>query len=154
MESLSKYSFLSCCLGMMLQLWNSMCAYHSMCAIEWHTAIYLSICQGIGIWSLPSLHQLQEPCCFEWFCPCLLVYIARTFLGHVHSGRIATSKDVYDSGCAGGGLVAKSFLTLVTPWTVAYQAPLSMGCPRSGLPVPPPGDLADPGIEPYLWHCR
>ena len=27
----------------------------------------------------------------------------------------------------GGGLVAKSCLTLVTPWTVAYQAPLSMG---------------------------
>ena len=40
----------------------------------------------------------------------------------------------------------------VTPWTVAYQAPLSMGFSRqeycSGLPFPPPGDLPDPGIEP------
>ena len=27
----------------------------------------------------------------------------------------------------GGGLVTKSCLTLVTPWTVAHQAPLSMG---------------------------
>ena len=27
----------------------------------------------------------------------------------------------------GGGLVAKSCLTLTTPWTVARQAPLSMG---------------------------
>ena len=39
-----------------------------------------------------------------------------------------------------------------TPWTVALQGPLSMGFPRqeywSGLPFPPPGDLADPGIEP------
>ena len=39
----------------------------------------------------------------------------------------------------------------VTPWTVACQAPLSMGIlqPRywSGLPCPPPGDLPDPGIE-------
>ena len=38
-----------------------------------------------------------------------------------------------------------------TPWTVAYQAPLSMGFSRqeywSGLPFPPPGDLPDPGIE-------
>ena len=38
---------------------------------------------------------------------------------------------------------------LVTPWTVARQAPLSMGFPRqecwSGLPCPPPGDLPDPG---------
>ena len=52
----------------------------------------------------------------------------------------------------GGGLVAKSCLTLVTPWTVAHQAPLSMGFSRqeywSGLPFPSPGDLPDPGIEP------
>ena len=34
----------------------------------------------------------------------------------------------------------------------AYKAPLSTGFPRqeywSGLPLPPPGDLPDPGIEP------
>ena len=40
----------------------------------------------------------------------------------------------------------------VTPWTVACQAPLSMGFSRqkywSGLPFPPPGDLPDPVIEP------
>ena len=50
------------------------------------------------------------------------------------------------------GLVAKSCLTLATPWTVAYQVPLSMGFPRqkywSGLPIPSPRDLPDPGIEP------
>ena len=49
-------------------------------------------------------------------------------------------------------LVAKSCLTLVTPWTVACQATLSMGFSRqeyqSGLPFPSPGDLPDPGIEP------
>ena len=40
----------------------------------------------------------------------------------------------------------------VTPWTVAYQAPPSMGFSKqehwSGLPFPSPGDLPDPGIEP------
>ena len=39
-----------------------------------------------------------------------------------------------------------------TPWTVAYQAPLSMEFPRqeywNELPCPPPGALPDPGIEP------
>ena len=45
-------------------------------------------------------------------------------------------------------VLSKSF---VTPWTVALQAPLSMGFPReefwSGLPFSPPRDL------PYiLWH--
>ena len=41
---------------------------------------------------------------------------------------------------------------LCDPWTVAYQAPLSMGFSRqeywSGLPLPSPGDLPDPGIKP------
>ena len=39
----------------------------------------------------------------------------------------------------------------VTLWTVAHQAPLSMGFSRqeywSGLPFPTPGDLPNPGIE-------
>ena len=39
-----------------------------------------------------------------------------------------------------------------TPWTIAHQAPLSMGFSRqeywSGLPFPPPGDLPHPGIKP------
>ena len=39
-----------------------------------------------------------------------------------------------------------------TPWTVAYQAPPSVGFSRqeywSGLPFPSPGDLPNPGIEP------
>ena len=36
----------------------------------------------------------------------------------------------------------------VIPWTVDYQAPLSMGFFRHGLPFPSPGDLPNPGIEP------
>ena len=35
-----------------------------------------------------------------------------------------------------------------TPWTVAHQAPPSMGEYWSGLPFPSPGDLPDPGIKP------
>ena len=42
--------------------------------------------------------------------------------------------------------------SFVTPWTVAHQAPLSMGFPRqeywSGVPLPSPGDLPDPGLQP------
>ena len=59
--------------------------------------------------------------------------------------------DFYHSG--GGGLVAKSCLTLATPWTVACQAQRSpWGFSRqeywSGLPFPSPGDLPNPGIKP------
>ena len=39
-----------------------------------------------------------------------------------------------------------------TPWTVAYEAPPSMGFSRqeywSGMPLPSPGGLPNPGIEP------
>ena len=41
---------------------------------------------------------------------------------------------------------------IVTSWTVAYWASLSMGFSRqeywSGLPFSSPGDLSHPGIEP------
>ena len=49
----------------------------------------------------------------------------------------------------------------MTPWTVACQAPLSMGFPKqedgNGLPFPSPGDLLAPGIEPeplasFAWQ--
>ena len=50
------------------------------------------------------------------------------------------------------GLSCSGMSDSATPWTVAHQAPLSMGFSRqeywSGLPYPPPGDLPDPGIEP------
>ena len=59
-----------------------------------------------------------------------------------------------------GAYITQSCPTLCVPWTVARQAPLSMGparllCPWGfsrqeywgGLPCPPPGDLPSPGIE-------
>ena len=50
------------------------------------------------------------------------------------------------------GLLAKPCPTLATPWTVARQAPLSMGFSRqeywSALPFPSPGDLPNPETEP------
>ena len=58
----------------------------------------------------------------------------------------------------GGGLVAKLCPTLGIPWTVACQAPLSMGFFQqeywSGLPFPSPGDLPDPGIKPEPYNGR
>ena len=48
--------------------------------------------------------------------------------------------------------------SFVTPWSVASQAPLSMGFPSkehwSGLPFPSPGDLPDPRSKPFLLHWQ
>ena len=56
-----------------------------------------------------------------------------------------TSKDV----CIGVLSRFSHVQLFATPWTVARQAPLSMGFSRqecwSGLPCPPPGHLPDPG---------
>ena len=63
-----------------------------------------------------------------------------------------TPKSHLTANGGGAGLVAKSCPTLATPWTVARQAPLSMGFSRpeywSGLPFSFPGDLSNPGVKP------
>ena len=57
------------------------------------------------------------------------------------------------SACICARSVSSVVSNSVAPWTVADQAPLSMGFSRqeywSGLPCPPSGDLPNPGIEPY-----
>ena len=64
----------------------------------------------------------------------------------------------YDQNIGGGGLVTKSCPTLVTPKTVAWQAPLSMIFSRweywTGLLLPSPGYLPNPGIKSGLLLCR
>ena len=49
-------------------------------------------------------------------------------------------------------LESQDLYLFVTTWTIARQAPLSVGFPRqkywSGLPFPSPRDLPDPGLKP------
>jgi len=60
---------------------------------------------------------------------------------------------VYKKGIVRASVHAQSLQSCptVTPWTVAHQAPLSMGFSRQDdwnrLPHPPPGDLPHPGIK-------
>ena len=69
--------------------------------------------------------------------------------GTLRRVMIAGVQCVVTGGC---GWVAQSCPTLCDPWTVARQAPLSMGFSRheyqGGSPFPSPGDLPDPEIEP------
>ena len=61
-------------------------------------------------------------------------------------------------GLGGGGLVAKSCLTLATPWTVALQAPLSMDFPGKNAGVGChfllQGIFLTQGSNSGLLHCR
>ena len=66
-------------------------------------------------------------------------------------GAISSAKPGFlPRACVCAQLI-QSCLILCSPWTVAHQAPLSMGFSRqehwSGVPCPPPGDFPDPGIK-------
>ena len=66
-------------------------------------------------------------------------------------GNQSGLKSIWNHCRKDGCLVAQSCL-FATSWTVAHQAPLSMGLSRqeywSGLPFPSPGHLPDPEIKP------
>ena len=63
--------------------------------------------------------------------------------------QLMLAVDRWMSTCLQAQLLSRVQL-FTTPWTVACQAPLSMGFSRqgswSGLPFPPPGDHPDPGV--------
>ena len=132
---------------------------------------------SLNVWYLPVKPSVSGLFCLGFFqsVSILVLVIGQQTRFSFHCSFLLFSSSLFNSalifinsfvlldlgfGCSfsscfggdGGGLVAKSCLTLVTPWTVACQAPLSMGFSRqeywSGLPFPSPGDLPDPGIEP------
>ena len=77
---------------------------------------------------------------------CLLSTYEMSSFGRLSPYRMSLCVCVYAGPCV-------SLVQLfVTPWTVAHQAPPSMGFSRqecwSGLPFPSPGDHPDPGIQP------
>ena len=90
-----------------------------------------------------SIHVFQSASCLQ---------LKLLWPSHNQGPSLNSQKSVLQQLESGGGLVAKSHPTLATPWSIACQAPLSMGFLRreywSGLPFPSPGDLPDLGIEP------
>ena len=70
---------------------------------------------------------------------------------------VAKSETRLSNFCFHGGLVTKLCPTLATLWTVAHQAPVSMGFSMqeywSGLPFPSPRDLPNSGIKPMSLAC-
>ena len=102
-------------------------------------------------------HQLlfpggQTSCCWNLLCLCVAGSAsAREFLTLL--GAVFIQWLMHGWGVGSGAVKSLSRVRLlVTPWTVAYQAPPSMGFSRqecwNGLPFPSPGDLPGPGIEP------
>ena len=79
--------------------------------------------------------MLTQPCCSKHLCAYILANYSKLLF------------------------VTQSCLTLATPWSIACQAPLSIGLSRqeywSGLPFSSPGDLSNPGVEleSFAWQA-
>ena len=80
--------------------------------------------------------------------------LSQLFWRNTVTAKISTLEVL--KGCLGGVCmsvcVSRSIVSdSAIPWTVAHQAPLSMGFPRqkywSGIPCPPPGDLPNLGDQ-------
>ena len=90
----------------------------------------------------------------------LIIFLILTVYGLIHSFLLEyshlTMLQWFLLWC--GLYVISRVWLFVTPWTVAHQAPLSMGFSRqeywSGLPFSSPGDLPNPGIEPGSPACQ
>ena len=113
---------------------------------QWHPTPVLLPGKSYGQRSLVgcSPWPREESDMTEWLpFPCLLAFCSASSF----ASRVRDRPSSEGSYC----LVAKSCLTLINPWTVAQQAPLSMGFPRqeywSRLPFPFPGDFPDLGFE-------
>ena len=109
----------------------------------WNSIAFLMIQEVLGIWPLVPLPFLKPSWTSEssWFMYCLSLdwrILSMTLLVCEWSSSV-----VSDSA---------------TPWTVAYQAPPSMGFSKqgywSGLPFPSPGIFPTQGLNPGLPHCR
>ena len=91
-----------------------------------------------------------------YFCICwmaMLVIINRYFIMVIFCISLMAFHIYWSFVYPQNGVKSLSCVWLfVTPWTVAYQAPPSLGFSRqeyrSGLPFPSPGDLPNPGFEP------
>ena len=125
----------------------------------------------LSLWSNRCLLSLWSNKCWQfdlWFlclfliftyCWILAWWILSIGLGLGFRVRVRVIPKNRKSNSKGyKSVVAQSCGHSVMLWTVACQAPLSMGFFRqeywSGLPFPSPGDLLDPGIDSDLPHYR
>ena len=106
----------------------------------------------LGLWVQLSLWPSPTPMCTCSQSPLLLKLDESQLWKRLLSIQILFRCRIYQAYVKVKMKLLSRVRLFATPWTVAYQASLSMGFSRqgywSGLLFPSPGDLPDPGIEP------
>ena len=120
----------------------------------------MSLWVEIKVWQGHALPGGSVPCLVQRLVvvgiPWLWPHLSNLcFHGHIAFSSSLCLSDVYlPFSCIDACMLShfSRVLLFPTPWTIARQAPQSMGFLRqeywSGLPCPPPGDLPNPGIKP------
>ena len=101
----------------------------------------------------PSSRAYSNSCPLSWWCHPTISSSVVPFSSCLQSFPAPGSLSAINDICMKVKvLVTQSCPTLCHPWTVAHQAPLSMGFSRQeywrGQPFPSPRDLPDPGVKP------
>ena len=129
---------------------QSVSVFLHVCLFILWKCLLKSVPERGGDWRAKSRREEN----WGWFAPGSLLCFLTVNFGTLQCDGLCETikkKGKLSKGKVGGGLLTKSCLPLASPWTIARQAPLSMGFSRqeywSALPCPSPGDFPDPGIE-------
>ena len=125
------------CLGKL----NNPIRFHGNSVWEQLPEVYIG---DSGLEQLMVMHKKQ----LHFQARCDLISESSGYFGKWYIVKSISERETVVRACSVSSVASNS----VTPWTIAHQAPLSMGFSRqeywSGLPCPPPEEPTDPGIEP------
>ena len=115
-------------------------------------AFLCNVCMAVAL--LTSLPNSS----FEYFLKALMVFNQFFILKHFYRVQLLSNMVIFSSVQWSESTMHVCVLShfscvwlFVTPWTVAHQAPLSMGVLQARIlefPCPPSGHLPNPGVEP------
>ena len=122
--------------------WSRQTLLHQTQHGSWRSLASWDRCQAGG----GEIHGWEKIILFGWLIRGLVWFLFRLAWEIIEPAYLMKWKSQFLFSCS---IVSDSF---ATPWTWARQASLSLGFSRqeyrSGCPLPSPGDLPGPGIEP------
>ena len=113
-------------------------------------SVYLQIYMS-SVFTMIVLYTLHNSIHTTLYCLCFNFNVLLQLFFHITKIIFSFCLSLYHCVCVCMLICFSCVRLFVILWTVAHQAPLSMGFSRqeywSGLPLPPPGDLPDSVIE-------
>ena len=118
-------------------------------------SVYLQIYMS-SVFTMIVLYTLHNSMHTTLYCLCFNFNVLLQLFFHITKIIFSFCLSLYHCVCVCMLICFSCVRLFVILWTVAHQAPLSMGFSRqeyeSGLPLPPPGIFLTQGLNPHLLH--